>query len=170
MTPNKTYYLQNLYLQQSRYFLSDQTDNGASSQAESDYRSYNNGKGNTEIQIFRFAPNRQEKPPHRITCTLHTIDVEEIKTACKPDLRLQNWRFSRVFSAGLSPGRGFARLPAKLLKLFVNRPFAECKNKQHNYTGYRHQHKQAQSPVVAGFREYPAKDDRFNDNDSRQYR
>jgi len=61
----------------------------------------------------------------------------------------------------LSGGALFLLL-AKLSKLFVNRPVSEGENEWHNYAGYRYEHKQAQRPMVAGFGEYLAIDDRLD--------
>ena len=53
-------------------------------------------------------------------------------------------------------------LSAELLEFSVNRPLAKSENERHNYAGDWNEHKQAQRPMVAGFVEYPAKDDRLN--------
>jgi len=103
------------------------------------------------IQRFRFFASLQNNRKNHHTGHLHTSHDRCGRTR-KSTLYLQNWCFSQVFSVGLSLGWFLIWLPAELLKLFVNRPFTECQNKQYNYTSYGHQHKQAQSPVVAGLR------------------
>ena len=66
------------------------------------------------------------------------------------------------FSVIILSGRNFVLLPAELLELSVNRPLAKSENERHNYAGDWNEHKQAQCPMVAGFVEYAAKDDRLD--------
>jgi hypothetical protein len=53
------------------------------------------------------------------------------------------------------------------LQLFLDRPSPKGKDKGHNYTGYRNERKQTEGPIVTGFGEYTAEDDRFDDKNGK---
>jgi len=65
-------------------------------------------------------------------------------------------------TAGHQLSATFGQLPAELSQLFLDRPSPKGKDKRHNYTGYWNEHKQTEGPMVTGFGEYTAENDRFD--------
>jgi hypothetical protein len=59
------------------------------------------------------------------------------------------------------------QLLAELSQLSLYRPSPKGKDERHNYTGYWNEHKQTEGPMVTGFGEYAAEDDRLDDKDGK---